>query len=104
MLGPQNRSGSGSGEESLEGLAAVATWSKSGQLRSALLQKGSWLALPQYGGLTIAASSSATISLKLTSPNQYRLLCHGSGVTVELTLPWSGEAKEVNVWDSGHAY
>ena len=96
--------------DSLEGLAAVATWSKAGQLRSVLLQEGTWLGLEQTTsrGLTIAASAPATLSVKLTAPDQYRVLHHGNGVgsvTVEVSLPWSADAaKEVNVWDSAHAY
>ena len=79
-------------------------------LRSVLLQEGTWLGLEQTTsrGLTIVASAPATLSVKLTAPDQYRVLHHGNGVssvTVEVSLPWSADAaKEVNVWDSAHAY
>ena len=108
LLGPQGlEEGSASGQPSLDGLAAVITWSKAGSLRSVLLQEGKRLQLTAPGGATLMIKTSAisTISLKLTSSNQYQLV-HQTGiaaVTVELSLPWNSDSKEVNVWDSGHS-
>jgi hypothetical protein len=94
-------------QPSLDGLAAVITWSKAGMLRSVLLQEGKRLQSKAQGGaaLMIKASAVSTISLQLTSSNQYQLVVHTglAAVMVELSLPWSGDSKEVNVWDSGHS-
>ena len=110
LLGPQQQETGqqGGASYSLDGLAAVARWSKTGQLRSVLMQEGTQLQLPpsasRAGHLEIKAAASVTLSLKLISSDQYQLVRHGTGpgVTVELSLPWAGKPTEVNVWDSGH--
>ena len=111
LLGSQAAEGSESGQATLDGLAAVVTWTNTSQLRSVLLQEGRRLQLFADPGDTLVGintSSQSTLSLKLIASDQYQLLLHGgtadtSAVTVELSLPWSADSTEINVWDSGHS-
>eukprot|EP01043_Picozoa_sp_COSAG02_P029066 COSAG02_NODE_1793_length_10918_cov_41.286533_6_plen_218_part_00 len=111
LLGSQAAEGSESGQATLDGLAAVVTWTNTSQLHSVLLQEGRRLQLFAAPGDTLVAintSSQSTLSLKLTASDQYQLLLHSgtadtSAVTVDLSLPWSADSTEINVWDSGHS-
>ena len=111
LLGSQAADGSESGQATLDGLAAVVTWTNTSQLHSVLLQEGRRLQLFAAPGDTLVSintSSRSTLSLKLIAPDQYQLLLHSgtadtSAVTVELSLPWSADSTEINVWDSGHS-